>query len=68
MSQNAIPYTFIPGTKAKATEVNANFTFLKDKIDEIQTSLSSTSGELNTFITDTQSDIQDLQDTKCDKN
>lgn len=67
MSQNAIPYTFIPGTKAKATEVNANFTFLKDKIDEIQTSLSSTSGELNTFITDTQSDIQDLQDTKCDK-
>ena len=67
MSQNAIPYTFIPGTKAKATEVNTNFTFLKDKIDEIQTSLSSTSGELNTFITDTQSDIQDLQDTKCDK-
>ena len=67
MNQNAIPYTFIPGTKAKATEVNANFTFFKDKIDEIQTSLSSTSGELDTFITDTESDIQDLQDTKCDK-
>ncbi|OLA94528.1 MAG: hypothetical protein BHW64_03295 [Candidatus Melainabacteria bacterium LEY3_CP_29_8] len=67
MNQNAIPYTFIPGTKAKATEVNANFTFFKDKIDEIQTSLSSTSGELDTFVTDTEGDIQDLQDTKCDK-
>lgn len=67
MNQNAIPYTFIPGTKAKASEVNANFTFIKDKIDEIQTSISSTSGELDTFMTDTQNDIQSLQDTKCDK-
>ncbi len=67
MSQNAIPYTFIPGTKAKATEVNANFTFLKDKVDGIQTSLSSTSGELDTFMSDTQTDIQELQNAKCDK-
>lgn len=67
MSQNAIPYSFIPGTKAKASEVNANFTFLKDKIDEIQTSLSSTSGELDIFVTNTQNDVQNLQDTKCDK-
>lgn len=67
MSQNAIPYTFIPGTKAKASEINANFTYLKNKIDEAQTSLSGTSDELNTFMTDTESDIQDLNDSKCDK-
>ena len=66
MSNNAIPHTFIPGTKAKATEGNENFNFLKNKLDEAITSLSSTSSELETFITNTTEDIEDLNDSKCD--
>ena len=33
MANSMIPYSFIPGTKAKASEVNANFIALADKID-----------------------------------
>ncbi len=33
MTNSMIPYSFIPGTKAKASEVNANFIALADKID-----------------------------------
>ncbi len=65
-NNNAIPHTFIPGTKAKATEVNENFNFLKNKLDEAITSLSSTSSELETFITNTTDDIEDLNESKCD--
>lgn len=34
MTNSMIPYSFTPGTKAKAQEVNANFNALADKIDE----------------------------------
>lgn len=34
MSNSLIPYSFIPGTKAKAQEVNANFIALADQITE----------------------------------
>ncbi len=34
MTNSLIPYSFTPGTKAKAEEVNANFNALADKIDE----------------------------------
>lgn len=34
MSNSLIPYSFIPGTKAKAQEVNANFIALADQIAE----------------------------------
>ena len=34
MTNSMIPYSFTPGTKAKAQEVNANFIALADKIDE----------------------------------
>ena len=30
-----IPYSFIPGTKAKAQEVNANFKYLADSLTDI---------------------------------
>ena len=33
MANSMIPYSFIPGTKAKASEVNAKFIALADKID-----------------------------------
>ena len=35
----SVPYTFIPGTKARAQEVNANFASITDSIDELDTSL-----------------------------
>lgn len=34
MTNSMIPYSFTPGTKAKAQEVNANFIALAEKIDE----------------------------------
>lgn len=33
MTNFLIPYTFIPGTKAKAEEVNANFSAVKDELE-----------------------------------
>ena len=32
---SGIPYSFVPGTKAKADEVNANFLAVLNKIEEI---------------------------------
>ena len=34
MTTYRVPYTFVPGTKAKATEVNANFSSVMDLIEE----------------------------------
>ncbi len=36
MTNSMIPYSFVPGTKAKATEVNANFVALANIISEYQ--------------------------------
>ena len=36
MTNSMIPYSFVPGTKAKATEVNANFVSLANAITETQ--------------------------------
>lgn len=44
MSNPLIPYSFIPGTKAKANEVNANFIALADNITEIS---AETANKLN---------------------
>lgn len=52
MTNSIIPYSFTPGTKAKAQEVNANFNALAEKIKETETSAihtnsnSTVSGEL----------------------
>ena len=39
-----IPYTFAPGTAAKAEEVNANFTALQDQIGQLETQIAALSG------------------------
>lgn len=39
----SIPYSFIPGTKARAQEVNANFKYVLDTADEINTAKLNTS-------------------------
>lgn len=56
MTNSMIPYSFIPGTKAKAGEVNANFIALADKIDENKISASSDI-----------KDIKEILETKADK-
>lgn len=52
-----IPYSFIPGTKAKANEVNSNFLAVKTFVD---------TNEVN--IATNQSDIQNLENNKADLN
>ncbi len=52
-----IPYTFVPGTKAKANEVNSNFSKVAEYFTELNTSLSSTS-------TDVQELEIELEETK----
>lgn len=48
----SVPYSFVPGTKAKADEVNANFNAVLEKIeqtsDEINSNIDSQISELKT--------------------
>lgn len=52
-----IPYTFIAGTKAKANEVNRNFTSIKQFVDQLESNLAT--AEL---------DISNLEANKADIN
>lgn len=47
-----VPYTFIPGTKAKANEVNSNFSKVTDYFTELNTSLIDTTVNLESVETD----------------
>ncbi len=42
-----IPYTFIPGTKAKANEINSNFSSVAEYLTDINTNLITTTEDLN---------------------
>lgn len=52
-----IPYSFIPGTKAKANEVNSNFLAVKTFVDTNEANIAAN-----------QSDIQNLENNKADLN
>lgn len=52
-----IPYTFIAGTKAKANEVNSNFTSIKQFVDQLESNQAT--NELN---------ISNLESNKADVN
>ena len=41
MTDSMIPYSFVPGTKAKADEVNANFISLANFIEKNKASAAS---------------------------
>lgn len=56
MANSMIPYSFIPGTKAKAGEVNANFIALADAIEANKTTASNDI-----------EDIKEILETKADK-
>lgn len=42
-----IPYSFVPGTKAKAEEVNADFIAVVNKIDSLKIDLTSQKSDIN---------------------
>lgn len=52
-----IPYSFVPGTKAKANEVNSNFNAVKTFVDTNEADIATN-----------QSDIMNLQNNKADLN
>lgn len=60
MTDSMIPYSFIPGTKAKASEVNANFSALAQVI-------SQNAAFTTNKITETVEQINGLLDNKADK-
>jgi len=50
MTDSMIPYSFIPGTKAKASEVNANFISLASVIEANKDNANQVISELNTTL------------------
>ena len=49
---NQIPYTFVAGTKAVATQVNENFTYVLDTIESTKNTLNNQIAQLQGSITD----------------
>ena len=47
MTNSMIPYSFVPGTKAKADEVNANFISLANFIEQNK---NSTANDIETIV------------------
>ena len=48
MTDSLIPYSFVPGTKARASEVNANFSAVAEAINSCNSSMSDLETEINT--------------------
>ncbi len=65
MSNSLIPYSFTPGTKAKAQEVNANFIALAEKIEQTIETTNQKFAETEQKIEQTNSQSEEK---KCDKN
>ena len=42
-----VPYSFVPGTKARADEVNANFIDVLNKIDTVDSKVTSSTSEIS---------------------
>ena len=56
MTNSMVPYSFIPGTKAKAGEVNANFIALADVIEKNRLTSAGDTDKIN-----------EVLETKADK-
>lgn len=61
MTNSMIPYTFVPGTKAKAAEVNANFV-------SVAQAIAQNNESVNNSISTLSSSISNLTNTKADKS
>lgn len=60
MTNSMIPYSFVPGTKAKADEVNANFISLANFIEQNKNSTANEKTILRSKTQQTNSSIDDL--------
>lgn len=65
MSNSLIPYSFIPGAKAKAQEVNANFISLAEKIEE---NLKYTTSQIEETVEKINQSSSEIDGKKADKN
>ena len=65
MTNPIIPFTFIPGTKAKAEEVNQNFTSVAEKIDSVE---ANTYEKLNSITNTFETKFEDLNQYYSDVN
>lgn len=59
MSNFTIPYAFTPGTKAKASEVNANFAAVAQELVDFKTNVATQFETVDTKITDSVADKSD---------
>ena len=57
MSNSLIPHTFVPGTKAKAQEVNANFIALAEEIQDTQNTASTMFTQVHNEVVDAKEEI-----------
>ena len=57
MSNSLIPHTFVPGTKAKAQEVNANFIALAEEIQDTQSTASAMFTQVHNEVAEAKSEI-----------
>ncbi|WP_117234943.1 hypothetical protein [Vibrio maerlii] len=60
----AVPNTFSSGTAAKASEVNANFTYLDDKATSLDTTVTRIDGEVGTLYDDVGGLYDDVDDLR----
>lgn len=65
MSNSLVPYSFTPGAKAKAQEVNANFIALAEKIDENR---EYTKTQIDETIEKIEASASESEAKKADKN
>ncbi|MBE7712795.1 MAG: hypothetical protein E7Z87_03535 [Cyanobacteria bacterium SIG26] len=61
-----VPYSFVPGTKARADEVNANFIDVLDKIQETNTRIEDSNSNLESEITSLNTKISEVDDNKLE--
>lgn len=64
----SVPYSFVPGAKAKAEEVNANFISVLDEIEESNAKIENLDTEkLNKDLSNIDTKGQEVLDAKADK-
>jgi len=59
-----VPYSFVPGTKARADEVNANFVDILNKIEDTNTRITEAGAEKDSDIQSVNEKIQNLETSK----
>jgi hypothetical protein len=64
-----VPYSFVPGTKAKADEVNANFIEILNKIETTNSRIDETNSQLdetNSNLNETKTQLSEAEDKISD--